>query len=290
MKKHALMLIFLVLSIMLVSTVLAHNHKTDANDNHSQYNKAGQNLTHYTIEKNSVKIIISASIIIAVFLTFSLLMHSDKKTFNKHKKLLFWGMVIPTIIASVYLASGTIYLNVISDTGGPVHWHADFEVWNCDEKLDLKDPTGLSNRIGTPVYHEHNDFRIHVEGVVIKTRDVRLAQFFTVIGGAFDGKSLTLPTNNGMVQVKEGNTCKGEPAEIQVFKYSILNPDDENWQFTQEKVENSEDYVLAPYSYVPPGDCVIIEFDKEKEKTDKICETYKIARDQGKIKEVTHGS
>ena len=90
-----------------------------------------------------------------------------KKKQSKHEKhILFWSMVVVLGSATLYLAAYTLTVTLLSVTNGPVHWHADFEFWACGEKLDLKDPEGFFNRVGSPVFHEHNDDRIHVEGVV----------------------------------------------------------------------------------------------------------------------------
>ena len=54
---------------------------------------------------------------------------------SKHKNWIFLAMAIPVAIATIYLVSITIYINVNSETLGPVHWHADFELWQCDERM-----------------------------------------------------------------------------------------------------------------------------------------------------------
>jgi len=208
--------------------------------------------------------------------------------YNKEKEdskmFLFLGIIIPIILATVYLTGSTIYLNIISETKGPVHWHADYEVWNCGEKIDLVKPTGLSNRIGSPLFHDHGDNRIHVEGVVTDKKDVDLHNFFETIGGSLTEISLYLPTNDGYVEIADGDLCNGNSGILQVFLYKIKNPDDtKNWIFEQQKLENFEDYVLSPYSNIPPGDCIIIEFDIEKDTTKNICETYKLAVERGDL-------
>ncbi len=278
MKKHILVLIALVILSTVALSVLAHGG----------YTEEGENLTYYNIKSRSIKLLWTASILIAMCTAFSLFLYHDKR-FKKYKKHLFLGMVIPALIATGYLTYGTIYLNIISESGGPVHWHADFEVWKCGEKLDPHDPTGLSNRIGTPLFHEHNDFRIHVEGVVLEKKDVNLGHFFKVIGGELTKDKMHMPLiNNQEVTVNNGDTCNGKPAKLQTFVYRVTNPSYvKDWDFVQQKIENFPEYVLAPYAYVPPGDCIIVEFDEEKEKTDKICETYKVAKQRGELK--NHG-
>ena len=128
----------------------------------------------------SSNLVISAFLIIAVFVILTVLVKEKGETL---KKILFGGIVLPVIIVTIFLVGSTIYLNLSSATGGPVHWHADFQVWNCGQKVDLVDPQGLSNKVGTATFHEHNDNRIHVEGVVINQSDASLGNFFKFIGG-----------------------------------------------------------------------------------------------------------
>lgn len=213
----------------------------------------------------------------------------EKKLDDSQKKGLFFLIAISIIIPTIYLAGTTVYLNIISETGGPVHWHADFEIWACEKQQELRDPQGLDNKIGTPVFHEHNDNRMHVEGVVYKLTDLRLEKFFEVIGGKLTEEELVIPVNdNELKSWKNGNLCDGKKAKLQVFVYSIINahPDQKTgFLYKQEKLENFEDYVLSHYSLVPPGDCIIIEFGEEKNKTEKICTTYKILIEKGEMEE-----
>jgi len=199
-------------------------------------------------------------------------------TGNK-KKILFLGIIIPIIIFTLYFAGSTIYLNVISTTKGPVHWHADFEVYACNEKLDLFDPEGMLNRVGTSVFHEHGDNRIHLEGVVVDIKDVSLHEFFEVTGGELTKESMTFLTQNGPLTFTNGDKCNGVSGKLQVFVYKT----DDNI-VTQEKIDDFPEYVLSPESIIPPGDCLIIEFGEEKASTNSICETYRIALEKGDVK------
>jgi len=171
-----------------------------------------------------------------------------------------------------------VYLNQKSWTGGPVHWHTDFELRLCGEMVDLIDPTGLTNRVGTPVFHEHNDNRIHVEGVVLNPEEVTLRRFFEIIGGYLERGHLAIPTNHGMLEVADGGTCGGQPAKWQAFVYRTKGR-----YFWQEKVHDYEHYIPSPQPLIPPGDCLILEFAPEKDRTDFICTTYEVAKQQGDI-------
>lgn len=223
-----------------------------------------------------VGVIVSALVVLAIV---------EQRKLHNRKALYFLAIALPVIFATLFTAGTTIYLNKISATKGPVHWHADYEIWNCGEKVELIDPTGLSNRVGTPVFHEHNDNRIHVEGVVLHPEDAALEMFFHFVGGTLTAEELSVPTNEGTVSAKNGDLCNGKEARLQVFVYKVLNHKETgNWGYTQKKVDHFTEYVLSPYSQIPPGDCIIIEFGQEKEKTDKICTTYKAAEQRGELR------
>lgn len=204
---------------------------------------------------------------------------------NRLKKLLFVVIVGSVLITSFFVAGSTIYLNVISETKGPVHWHADYEIWVCGEKLDLINPTGLSNRVGTPTFHEHNDDRIHVEGVVVKKPEVNLKTYFSVTGGYLEKGHMRYPTNDKMVEVRDGELCNGKPAKLQMWLYRVNNPDEwDNWVYSTTKIDDYPGYILNPETLVPPGDCFILEFAPEKAETEHICETYKVEEARGELR------
>jgi hypothetical protein len=262
MKK----LIFVLLILVLLSS-LVYAHSGDVESSNT-------NIDH---KDSSITYILIASIIIIVLTLLSF----KKKLSESLKWFLFIGISISILLPSIYLIWSTVSLNLASESNGPVHWHADFEIWNCDEKWDLKNPTGLTNRIGTTVFHEHNDDRIHVEGTLLKTDTVDLHSFFEVIGGDLDDSSFTIESNEGKLS---SGGCEGE---LQIFAYNILDEKETPWRYVQEKV--SPDYILSPHTNIPPGDCIIIEFGEQKDKTDKMCETYKIAIEKGKLNEAQLG-
>ena len=213
---------------------------------------------------------------ILAFLTVISLIIKEKSETLKY--VLFGGMLTVIVGYTAYLAWSTISVNTRSITKGPVHWHADFQIWDCGQRVDLINPTGLDNKIGTSLLHEHNDERIHVEGPVLDYKDITLGNFFKVIGGNMEDGSLSVPTNNGLLTMVSGSECNGQMAEVQVFVYNTKGN-----TFRQQKLINPWDYVLSPHSSIPPGDCIIVERDKSKEKTDKICTFYEIAKKKGEI-------
>ncbi len=278
MKKILIFLFFILILFSFISISSAH----EANEeNEKKY--MGERIDDF-FRKSSGNLAIISSIIITLLVYISI---KIKKT-EKIKYTLFILISLIIILTTIYLSGTTIYLNIISETGGPVHWHSDFEIWNCGEEVNLISPTGLTNKVGNPVLHEHNDNRVHVEGVLLEKKHADLHSFFEVIGGSLTSERLTVPTDNGIIDMENKDKCKEKEGKLQAFLLKVKNPSalkKDGFIFEQTKLENFENYILSPYAYVPPGDCIIIEFDIEKDKTDKICESYTVAIERGDLKE-----
>lgn len=225
----------------------------------------------------SVNIVGATSIFIAVvFLVIYL-----TKNRESLKKYFFFAIALPVVLTTLFLVTSTLYINQVSSTKGPVHWHADFEIYNCGELIDLVNPTGFSNKIGTAAFHEHNEGRVHVEGVVLEKEDVNFGSFVNVIGGKISEDRLELPTTKGSLARSDGDACAdGTVGEWQVFLYSVQG---KNISRQKLSLEELQDHVLAPSGSVPPGDCILIEFTESKNKTDHLCTSYKTAITQGKF-------
>lgn len=205
------------------------------------------------------KILFVASALIIVLVTLALRFEHQTQSY---KTLLFLGIFIPVVFVSLFLIGTTIYGNVISVTQGPVHWHADYEVWVCNQKLDLIDPRGLSNRIGTPTLHQHNDDRIHVEGVVYTLDHVDLGHYFSVIGGTLEPDRLIYPTETGIETYKNGDLCGEHVGTLSVY-------------VNGKRIAEPQRYVMTQTAYVPPGDCIIIEFGiDDKDTTQRMCASW----------------
>lgn len=227
----------------------------------------------------------------------------------KLKLPLFLIMATALVGVTFTLIGSTVYLNTKSESGGPVHWHTDVEYWACGTEIEFRDPHGfLSNKIGTATYHEHNDKRIHLEGVVVrKDQDASLEKFMRVTGGflqddaiaiplndseaewfvsgdAADGDATSIDTDAGelksyvhhgqegpVMKLANGQTCGGNRAELQAFVYRYNKEDD---TYAQTKLANPKEYIMRDESQVPPGDCLIIEFDTPKAATERLCEQY----------------
>ena len=188
-----------------------------------------------------------------------------KDSLGQEGKVVFFLIIaISVSFSTVYLAASTVFDNINSETKGPVHWHADYEVWVCGQQLDLIEPQGLRNKIGTPLLHEHNDGRIHVEGTLMRLSDASLGRFFKVIGGQLSNDKLVFPTEDGiLVQKTSEDLCEGKPSTLRVY-------------VNGNRVMDPASYIIAPYYFVPPGDCIIVEFGPgEPDTTLRICESWR---------------
>src|SRR3989338_3351424 len=230
------------------------------------------------IRSNSVKFTVLA---LGAFLILTILSILLKSKTGRIKYALYILFVVVALSNTIYLAGSTIYLNQQSTTGGPIHYHADFEIWNCGVKVEIADPEVLSNKVGTEVIHEHNDDRIHIEGVLLDSHDAAVSHFFELIGGELHNDHISIPTDNGIVSLQTGQTCSDRTAAaLQVFVFKSQGK-----TFSQTKLIDPESYIISPHSNVPPGDCILIEFAPFKEKTDKLCNFYKVAVQKGEIYE-----
>ena len=251
----------------LVSFVYAHGV---VDDEFEEIEEAVIPTLEEIIRSNSIKAVFFASIIIIVAVILTILL---KDRGEGIKRVLFSVIVVPTVLTTLFIAGSTIYLNFQSISGGPVHWHAEYEIWDCGNEVDLTDPEGFTNKIGSATLHEHNDNWIHLEGVVTKESEATLGNFFKVVGGNLSEDGFRIPTDDGLVSRHDGDICSnGMPGTFQVFLYQT-----EGRVFTQKKLEDPDDYVLSAEGTIPPGDCIIFEFDPVvKDKTDKVCDQYEL--------------
>ncbi len=273
MSRHHVFFFFLLFIVFIfASLVLAHEENNESVE------------VFDALQERSVLFIVLVSFS-SFFLVIIALLWGSHLT-EPLKWFLFLGISIPVLLVTCYAAGATVYQNYISESKGPVHWHADFEIWNCGQQVDLLDPTGLTNRIGTPLFHEHNDQRIHVEGTLRAREDVSLHHFFEVIGGYLDSEHLVVPTDEGTLSLMNDGVCNGNRAEVQVFLYRVQDAEaHDGYSYSQTKLSDFENLVLSSNTQVPPGDCFIIEYDAPKDRTDKVCESYRLAQEQGTLRE-----
>ncbi len=237
MKKRLVVFLFFMLILTLYSVYSHEEENEEFMLDHSEL---------YPITQ--LQAVGYGSLIFGILIVIILLFH--KKMNDMTKKIVYFFVVIISAFVTIYLIITTLHLNIISVTKGPVHWHADFEIWVCDKEIKLAEPKGLSNKQGVDLMHAHNDNRIHVEGVILDKKQASLGAFFYAIGGSITDDGIEVPTDTGLVSVHEGDKCNEQPGKLYVFVNGKLT-------------SNPRDYVIAPYEKVPPGDKIKIVFTEK---------------------------
>ncbi|MBI4121017.1 MAG: hypothetical protein HY457_02060 [Parcubacteria group bacterium] len=225
-----------------------------------------------------------AGLFLGALLLLALIVILEKPVTEFFKAISFLLFVAIALGGTWVLVDKTLDDVRLSPTGGPVHWHADFRIFNCGKEINLVDPVGLSNRIGTSEVHEHDDFRIHIEGIIATMHEASLGHFFEAIGGELTNNRMVVPTNEGMVVMENGDTCQdGAVGTLQTFLWST-DTSREIWVAKEQKLgPDFPEYVIAPETIVPPGDCIIFDFDSVKKKTFRTCEQLEAAENRGDL-------
>src|SRR3989338_938388 len=250
MKKRFLIFSVLIISILAVNFALSHEGEEEFVLDHSGLYPLSQ--------------LAAAGYGSAAFGDLILIIILLHKAMNDAvKRAVYIALVAVVFIVTAYLVVTTLHLNIISLTKGPVHWHADFEIWVCDKEIKLVEPKGLSNKQGTDLMHAHNDNRIHVEGVILDKKQASLGAFFYAVGGSLTNDGLKVSTDNGLFSFHDGDFCNEKPAKFYVFVNGNL-------------IENPSPYEIAPYEKVPPGDGIKFIFtEKPIEEIDRYIKTDK---------------
>ena len=236
MKKR-LLVFLLVLSVLSINIVFSHEGEVEYMLDHSGLYPLSQ-----------LAVIGYGTVAFGILILIIVLFHKAMNELTK--KAVYIILMILVSIITIYLIATTLHLNTISITKGPVHWHADFEIWVCDKEIKLAEPKGLSNKQGVDLMHAHNDNRIHVEGVILDKKQASLGAFFYAIGGSLSSDGLKVPADEGLISVHEGDFCNEKPAKFYVFVNGNL-------------IENPPLYEIAHYEKVPPGDRIKFVFTEK---------------------------
>lgn len=164
---------------------------------------------------------------------------------HAHKRFcLLAFVVICVVVLSVtgYILFDTMSKNIFSWSKGPVHWHADLEIFTCGQERHFDSPESkLLNRVGSASVHHHDDMRIHLEGVLMNREQATLGYFFDTIDVPF--------SSDRIFEYRNGDSCPdGKTGKVRMYINGV-----ENFEFRE--------YVIAPYPDVPPGDRIKITFD-----------------------------
>ena len=237
--KKIFFFLFLIIATLALSTnnILSHEGEEEFMLDHSEIYPLSQ-----------LTVVGYGSVAFSILILIIVLFHKSMN--DVIKKTIYILLVVLISSVTLYLIITTLHLNMISLSKGPVHWHADFEIWVCDKEIKLAEPKGLSNKQGVDLMHSHDDNRIHVEGVILDKKQASLGAFFYAVGGSLSNDGLKVPTDNGLVEVHDGDLCNEQPAKLYVFVNGNL-------------ISNPSTYVISPYEKVPPGDRIKFVFTEK---------------------------
>ena len=94
-----------------------------------------------------------------------------------------------------------------------------------------------------------------------------LGSYIETIGGRLTADAFGYPTNDGRyVEVRDGDACNGVPSTLKVY-------------VNGRQISDPVHYLYYQAIYVPPGDCIIIEFSQSTSRTtDRLCESWAAKR------------
>jgi len=238
MKKRYFIVLFSLLLLLSIYQVYSHEEEESLMKQPSAYFPLSQ-LSAFGY----------GSLIFGILIVITLLFH--KKMSEAAKRITFYLIVIVASLVTIYIALATLNLNLVSETKGPVHWHADYEIWVCGKEIEIAMPKNIfSNKQGTDLMHSHEDKRIHVEGTLLDKKAASLGAFFHAVRGSLSDDGMTVPTDAGVVSVHDGDSCNGNPGKLYVFVNGKI-------------INNPSNYVISQYEKVPPGDRIKIIFTEK---------------------------
>lgn len=208
---------------------------------------------------------------------------------ENEKNLLMNGFMLAILVPSFYAAGAFVHESQTSWTGGEVHWHADFEVLMASgngtvEELDLVNPgtfcevtahessymCKLNDRTGSTEYHEHNDDRIHVEGVFKEREDATLSAFFKQFYGTLENGRMEFPARSGYYNVTDTRenflkilVNKGTAANRQWCGVGNNIPREDICESFGRLADSPSDYVISPHTQGPTLDKIFIIYDSK---------------------------
>jgi len=162
--------------------------------------------------------LMKAGIAVTIGLTVISFYYEGEMT-EKQKYYTMAGFLTAIMIPTLYTAGAFMHESETSWSSGEIHYHADYEVLVEQDgnlqRTNLVDPAKfcqnsnhestymckMNDRTGSKEYHEHNDQRIHLEGVFKTRKEASLAAFFETFGGELTNDRLVYPTNDGRINV-----------------------------------------------------------------------------------------
>mgnify|MGYP001569409592 FL=1 len=119
---------WIVLAALLLLFPIVWAHEPSISGAGTNFNLTPELQLAQTFKNNSYNVVGVTAIVLIILILYAIFAKPRKE---KTKKILFWSIATVSMASILFLAGSTVYLNMVSPNGGPVHWHADFEIWNC---------------------------------------------------------------------------------------------------------------------------------------------------------------
>src|SRR5258708_21154284 len=91
------------------------------------------NLEEVISQTSGILIFVAFWVLLLLALTSTQIKHPHSAI----KKLLFFSIVGIVLLTTLFLAGSTLYLNAVSKSHGPIHYHADIQIYKCGSEIFL---------------------------------------------------------------------------------------------------------------------------------------------------------
>lgn len=220
---------------------------------------------------------------VCIIILTALSLYNEESATMRDKNILMTAFIVVVTVPTFFSAAAFVHESQTSWSGGEVHWHADYEVLTTvseseasqmDEndvietengylaRLNLINPSefcegdymcALNDRTGTKTFHEHNDNRIHWEGIFAEKEDATLTAFFETFDGKLTSTELAYPISPDTAIEREEN----QTHQLKVLAKQGEGPDRE-WKI----VDKPENFVAEPYKQGDNLNDIFIIYDQ----------------------------
>lgn len=239
-------------------------------------------LVDFPLERISLQLIFLTAALIGVLFFFFFITRRANKL---DSRVVFFAITACVFATTALLIMSTLFLTFTSWSKGPIDWRAYLEIWACDKEYSPYIYDSKEQTYGPRIIYDKDQKQIQLRGLMKRPEDSTLTQLIEGLGGELTAQSLMLPINNGTVRFTNNDRCGQDKAEVQVFVYHM----NRDGTFAQRKIMAFSDYQIQPFSSVPPGDCIVIEFSPPKDRTDKKCRSYSQAQYKGELRGEVNG-
>lgn len=247
-------------------------------------------------ESSSLRVLVVATLAIAIICILSA---SVKKRSPRHNSVLF-ALIATVVISSTGLLVGTVLDSFFNASPtGLSRRQSQIEYWACGVQLATPAPNKpFRTSSGEGSFFEYGDGVARFQGIINQELDApNLANFQNAIGGSITATSMVLPLSENIIStgidgdipdpsgtsridkfitkstdsqttitLVNGSTCGSTSSVINIFGLSV---NESTNTYTQKKFEFPSNLNLGNVQNM--SDCIIVEFDAVREKTDRLC-------------------